>query len=135
MSLHIGMTMPNRSLEKTSIEQSIIKLAEQLAIKKTQQEMPSGSKLDLTFMLSTANENPEFKGMIMGNYTKEDNILYFKTAVPYHLNNSEHTNEYVSLTLQDMVNNADEFFKENQLSFNVQQWQSLVNEITARLDS
>jgi hypothetical protein len=129
MTLHIGITMPDRTLEKSQIENAVTRLAERIAIVKRQGSFPKGSTLDVTFMLSSPEDQPRFKGMRMGGYTQEEDTLFFHAVVPHQLSHSDQATRYVSLVLQDVVDNADDFFRENTLCFDAPQWRSVLQDI------
>lgn len=122
MTLQIGMSTPDRALEKTPIDQAIIKLAEQVAREKLLQRLPAGPTLDITFLLSTKDEKPSFTGMMMGGYTPENSTLFFKTAVPERITHSNAAPLYVSTVLEDVIDNASAFFHENATPFAAEEW-------------
>ena len=123
MTLHISMAIPDRSLEKSPIDQAVTRLATRVASEKRNLDVPDGPALDLTFMMSTAEKSPGFTGMRMGGYTAEGNTLYFETAVPVHIGQSSDAEAYVQAVLQDVISNAQDFFKENHIAFDSGQWQ------------
>jgi hypothetical protein len=129
MTLHIGITMPDRTLEKSQIENAVIHLAERVAFVKRRGSFPKGSTLDVTFMLSSPEDRPGFKGMRMGGYTQEEDTLFFQAVVPHQLSHSNQATRYVSLVLQDVVDNADDFFRENALCFDASQWRTVLQGI------
>lgn len=129
MSLYISITTASSTLSDSPINNAITALATRLAGKKVQGDTPCGPVLDMTFMLPGRDEQPEFSGMRMGGYTSEGDTLYFETAVPSHIVYSQQAGEYVAMVMEDMVANAQAFFYENDVDFDVIQWQLYVAQI------
>lgn len=113
MSLFISINKPSQELEKCSIDTAITVLAANAAIEKKNGRLPKGPALDITFMLPHKSEIPPFTGMRMGGFTQENQTLFFESAVPEHIVNSKNASRYVVVALQDAVDNADEYFKGN----------------------
>lgn len=131
MSLYISMTMPGNELSKTPIDDAITFLASHIAIEKRQGRLPDSPSLDITFMLPSKYEKPNFNGMRMGGYTHDNNTLYFETAVPEHITRSEKAPYYVAMVLEDMIDNADIFFTGTKVEFNADHWRSILRTIVA----
>ena len=122
MSLYISINTPSKDLEKSPIDSAITVLAVNAAVEKRNGRLPKGPTLDITFMLPSKNEAPPFKGMRMGGYTTENQTLFFETAVPEHIIHSKDAPRYVALALQDVVDNASDFFKNNNMLFDEAKW-------------
>ncbi len=122
MSLYISIHSPGRELDKTPIDDAITILAANAAIEKRNGRLPEGPALDVTFMLPGNEDVPPFEGMRMGGYTSENRTLYFESAVPEHIVRSRDAPRYVALALQDVVDNAGDFFKSNNIAFDEAQW-------------
>jgi hypothetical protein len=122
MSLYISINSPTKDLEKSPIDEAITILAANAAIEKRNGHLPKGPTLDVTFMLSNNLDVPPFKGMRMGGYTHENQTLFFQSAVPEHIVRSKHAPRYVAVALQDVVDNASDFFKSNNIAFDEAQW-------------
>ena len=129
MGLCISMKSASSELAKSPISNAITRLAMQVAMAKRQENLPVGPSIDVTFLLPGEYEAPPFTGMRMGGYTKENETLLFETAVPKHILNSIQAPDYVAVVMQDVVTHADEFFRENQINFNLDLWQSLVGNL------
>ncbi|MGD8999680.1 MAG: hypothetical protein PVF75_04635, partial [Granulosicoccaceae bacterium] len=118
-------------LDKSPIDQAIVFMATHIAIEKRSGRLPqSGPALDVTFMLSGKNDKPPFSGMRMGGYTDENNTLFFEAAVPETMTHSTHAPEYVATVLQDVVDNAIEFFTENEIKFDSEYWKRAITYLT-----
>lgn len=122
MSLHISISLPSRDLERCAMDRAVTRLAERVALTKRRQSAPRDRVLDVSFLLSSEQDAPPFTGMRMGGYRPQDNILYFQAAVPARLSHSDQAADYVSLVLQDVVDNAADYFAEAGLSFAAAGW-------------
>lgn len=134
MTLHIGITMPSRDLERSPIDAAVTQLAERVAVAKRAGRIPDGVTLDLTFMLSGRRETPPFCGLQMGGYTREDQRLHFHAAVPDRINRSEHAPRYVTAVLHDVVENAHDFFREHGVHFDTPGWRDCLETLTSEVD-
>ena len=122
MSLYISINTPNKNLEKSPIDLAITVLAANVAVEKRNGHLPKGPALDVTFMLPTKDDVPPFKGMRMGGYSNENQTLFFESAVPAHIVSSNSAPRYVAIALQDVVDNASDFFKNNNIDFDEVHW-------------
>ena len=129
MSLYIGTAMADAELSESLVQDAIKSLAMMVAREKQKGGLPDGPSLDVTFMLPSQTVTTDFAGMRMGGYTKESDTLYFESAVPEHIVNSELAREYVTLVMQDVISNASSFFKEYDIGFDNKQWQLLVSRL------
>lgn len=123
MSLSISMKTPSRDLEKSPIDQAITTLAVSVAQQARGGGLPGGPALDLTFLLSTAQDRPPFDGMRMGGYTPDNRTLFFEAVVPEAMGHSPQASHYVAAVLQDMVDNAADYFAELDIAFDNLGWQ------------
>lgn len=138
MTLTISMKTASADLADSAITKAIIGLASKVAKAKTAAPLsnqaampPRGPALDVTFMLPGKLEKPAFSGMRMGGYESEAETLFFEIAVPEHILHSSQSHIYAATALQDVVANANDFFCDNRLHFNVLHWQKFVNQILA----
>jgi hypothetical protein len=122
MTLYISIKTPSQELSNSAVNDAITFFAAHAAVAKRQGRLPGGPSLDITFLFSGKNEQPDFSGMRMGGYNQDSQTLFFESAVPEHISHSEQAPRYVSLVLQDAIENASEFFKENNIDFNGDQW-------------
>ena len=123
MSLYISINKPSQEMEKCAIDTAITVLAANAAIERKNGHIPHGPSLDITFMLPHKDDIPPFQGMRMGGYTSENHTLFFESAVPEHIVYSKNASRYVVVALQDAVDNADEFFRSNNIiGFNKEHW-------------
>lgn len=122
MSLYISINTPSKELVKSPIDDAITVLAANAAIENRNGHLPKGPSLDVTFMLPSINEVPPFKGMRMGGYTRQNQTLFFESAVPEHIVRSKDAPRYVAIALLDVIDNASGFFKNNNIAFDEMQW-------------
>lgn len=131
-NLSISMKTPSRDLEKSPIDRAITVLAAGLAKEKRVGALPAGPALDLAFLLSSAQDSPDFTGMRMGGFTSDEKTLYFEVAVPQTMGFSHQASRYVAAVVQDMVDNAASYFDELAVPFDARQWhQALTPMLTA----
>lgn len=104
------------------MDRAVTQLAERVALHKRRQAAPQDRQLDIAFLLSSDQETPPFSGMRMGGYQARDNTLYFQAAVPAKLSHSEQAATYVALVLQDVIDNAADYFADLGLDFGAAGW-------------
>lgn len=124
MSLYISMNTPGNELSKSAIDDAITFLASHIAIEKRHGRLPEAPTLDITFMLPGKHDKPVFSGMRMGGYTQDNKTLYFETAVPEHITQSEQAPYYVAMVLEDVIENAELFFTGSGVKFNADHWRT-----------
>lgn len=129
MSLYISVNTPSAALAKSPIDEAITFYAASIAMEKRIGSFPEGPKLDITFMLSTLQNTPDFKGMRMGAYDDENQILYFETSVPEHISQSPVAQKYVRAVLQDAIDNAQHFFHEHGVAFEFERWHEAIGQL------
>ena len=131
MSLYISINTASSTLTESPINEAITFIAAHANIEKRQGAIPEGPSLDVTFLLPGEYESPPFSGMRMGNYTRESDTLFFETAVPKHILKSDEAPRYVAVVMQDVVEHAREFFRENEIEFNATMWRKTMFKLTA----
>lgn len=131
MSLFINAVYPSKSLEKSPIDTAITVLAANAKIEEKNGRLPSGPHLNITFMLPHKSGTPGFKGMRMGGYTKENQTLYFESAVPEHIAFSKNASRFVLVSVQDALENADDFFQNSNVAFNIEQWDKTIRSLAS----
>lgn len=131
MTIHISMNTPGRELSKSLIDDAITLLASHIAVEKRNGSLPTEPILDITFMLPGQHERPGFNGMRMGGYTHDNKTLYFETAVPIHITQSEQAPYYVAMVLEDVIENADLFFTGTEVKFNATHWRTVLQKLTS----
>lgn len=130
MSLYISVNTPSAEFAKSPIDEAITYYAASIAMEKRIGTFPQGPKLDITFSLSSYQEAPPFNGMRMGPYDDQNQTLYFETAIPPQMTQSEVAPRYVEAILQDVINNAHDYFSELGVSFDIYQWQEAIGRIS-----
>jgi len=133
MTLYISMTTPSSELDKSPIDEAITRMAAQVAMERRSGNIPTeGPDLDITFMLTTQQDAPDFSGMRIGGYTKENNTLYIETVVPEVVAHSNIATRYVTAVLQDAIDHASVYFEEYNVHFDTESW---VNAIHRMIDA
>ncbi|AOV16793.1 hypothetical protein BJI67_06725 [Acidihalobacter aeolianus] len=131
MKLFISINSPSQDMAKSPIDEAITFVAAHAAMENRQGRFPAGPTLDITFMLSSKQEAPPFTGMRMGGYDKQGDTLYFEAAVPEKITQSDAAPRYVALVMQDMVDNAKEYFDEMDIDFDIDNWRRVIDVLTA----
>lgn len=129
MALTISMSTASAELADSPITKAISGLAAMLVIKKREGLVPDSPSLDIAFMLPGKLAKPDFAGMRMGGYDAEGKTLYFEKAVPEHILYSPQSTTFVFQVMQDVVDNAFDFFQDGSTEFDMLRWQNLVNKI------
>lgn len=122
-SMCISMKTPSHDLSKSPIDQAITALAVRAATEGRSGGLPDGPTLDLTFLLSSKDDRPPFDGMRMGGYTADNQTLFFEAAVPQAMGHSAQAPQYVAAVLQDVIDNATDYFDQLNVAFDGPQWQ------------
>jgi hypothetical protein len=130
-TLRISMRTTDRNLDKSPIDRAITALAVCAATEERSGGLPGGPILDLTFMLSSKDDRPPFDGMRMGGYTAEERTLFFEAAVPEAMGFSEQAPQYVAAVLQDVIDNAADYFQELNVDFDTERWQQALIPLVA----
>lgn len=125
-NLRISMKTPSHDLNKSPIDLAITALAACAFAEDRSGGFPAGPILDLTFMLSSKDDRPPFDGMRMGGYTPDLQTLYFEVSVPEAMGHSEQAPRYVAAVLQDVIENAADYFQEQDVAFDADQWQQVL---------
>lgn len=133
MSMSISIRSASSEALDSQVTRAITHLAAQVTRKNQQGELPGGPSLDVTFMLPGKLDKPDFTGMRMGGYTDRDRVLYFETAVPETLIQSNQAKRYVELALQDVIANANDFFTQNYREFDRAAWQQALDQLTVTM--
>ncbi len=120
----IGMNLPDRSLEKSPIERAITAVAMSVASNAEIATLSGGPRLDITFNLSHQGDVPSFQGMRMGGFNDADNTLYFEACVPEAINHAKNAKDYVAAIIEDVIDNASDYFREINIAFDKTHWQA-----------
>lgn len=130
MSLFISVTTPTSAFNECPMDKAITFFAASAVMERRVGNFPSGPELDITFMVTGPNNAPSFQGMRMGGYNEDNHTLYFETAIPPHLNESDAAPRYVQAVLQDAVDNAQDYFNELGVDFDYDRWLQVVNALS-----
>ena len=130
MRLFVSINTPSQEMAKSPIDEAITFVAAHAAMESRHGHFPAGPALDITFMLSSKEDAPPFTGMRMGGYNKEGDTLFFEAAVPETMTQSEEAPHYVALVMQDMVDNARQYFDELHIDFDFDTWRRVIDNLT-----
>ena len=131
MSLYISVNTPGLDFNRSPIDNAITFFAASIAMEKRVGSFPEGPKLDITFSLSSKQDMPDFDGMRMGPFDAKNQTLYFETAVPPHMTQSRAAPEYVQAVLQDVIDNAQDYFSDHGVDFDVEQWHHVIAKLSS----
>lgn len=128
MALTISMTTASAGLADSPIARAITHLAATVSASQRQGLVPDSPALDLQFLLPGQLAKPDFTGMRMGGYNPAQGTLHFEKAVPEHILYSQHCGAFVAQVMQDVVDNAFDFFQDG-AGFDMLRWQQLSNRL------
>lgn len=131
MPLTISIATASAELKESAIARAITALAMQLAAARQAGLPPSQPSLDVTFLLPGRDDKPSFTGMRMGGYTDDQQTLYFERAVEERMLHSPQSADYLALVLQDVIDNADDFFRDSPYNFDSTHWRELLSRLNA----
>ncbi len=120
------------TLEKSPIDKAIVRIAAALARQRSR--LPPGPGLEVSFSAASADWQPDFTGMRMGGYRADDPVLRFQVAVPAALAHSPRALPYVLAALEDVLDNARDYFDELHVAFDHAGWQQVLS-IAARVEA
>ncbi|MFZ5491779.1 MAG: hypothetical protein ACOY6E_04675 [Pseudomonadota bacterium] len=113
------------TLEKSPIDKAIVRVAAALARQRSR--LPPGPGLEVSFSAASTDWQPDFSGMRMGGYRADDPVLRFQVAVPAALGHSPRALPYVLAALEDVLDNARDYFDELRIAFDHGGWQRLLS--------
>jgi len=122
MNLYISTKSPTNEYQNSRLDKAITIAAIKLAYERNKGSLPSGPALDVSFFMAGAHEKLTFSGMRMGNYSADQETLYFERTVPDEILHSNKAEEFVKAVLQDVVSNAAEFFNTLKVDFDHGSW-------------
>ena len=130
MRLFVSINAPSQEMMKSPIDEAITFVAAHAAVESRHGHFPAGPALDITFMLSSKEDAPPFSGMRMGGYNQEGDTLFFEAAVPEKMTRSDEAPRYVALVMQDMLDNAKNYFDEKHIDFDFDNWRRVIDSLT-----
>ncbi|GAB1257740.1 hypothetical protein NBRC116494_22420 [Aurantivibrio plasticivorans] len=130
MPLQINLTSASSEALDSPMSSAITNLAAKIKLHSIHGLVPSAPNLDITFMIPGKLDKPNFTGMSMGGFESTENTLFFQKPVPEDLINSPKANDFVRLVLEDVVDNAAEFFGEHDYAFHRSEWSQFVNSLS-----
>jgi hypothetical protein len=126
MTLHIGSMMPDRSLGESVLIKAITKVATDLARLRDQLVQKKTPVLDIIFLLPSRQEKADFAGLRLHSFDTAGQILRIESAVPGQMVTSIYAERFVIAIMQDAIDAAGEFFREQQVLFDVSEHLALV---------
>lgn len=112
MAIYLNAITGSRELEGSPIDNAITAIAMRLNKYRNSLKQEARPGLDVTVMLPGQNCMPDFEGMRMTHFSAGEGVLYIESAIPEKILHSANAEEYLSALLEDAVENAKEFFKE-----------------------
>lgn len=118
MTIHIGVMMPDCSLDESELIQAITKIATDLARLRDQHVQKTVPVLDIVFLLPSQQEKADFVGLRLHSFDTAGQILRIESAVPEKMVTSIHAERFVIAIMLDAIDAAGEFFGEQHILFN-----------------
>ena len=131
MSLYCEAFMPDQGLKETEFVRVLTNIAGKLTLKIHDQAPGTEPDIDLRFLLPAGDDVPLFSGMRLHSYDRRAQRLLIESAVPERLLNSKHCSAYIVAVMQDAIDNANDFFNEQQVGFNSSRQHNLVEGLVA----
>lgn len=125
MTIHIASMIPDRALEECALIKAITKIAIDLAVLRDQQIQKRAPVLDIVFLLPSSQEKADFTGMRLHSFDPAAQTLRIESAVSEKMVDSVHAERFVIAILQDAIDAAAEFFKEQNILFDAAGHQAL----------
>ena len=122
MTIYLNVVTGSRELEGCEINKAITEMAIRLSAIRKALENNDKAKIDLTLILPAKSQRPDFEGMRMISFSRDDGTLFMESTIPEAMLHSQQAPRYLSALLQDAVENASEFFVENGLDFSEKEW-------------
>ncbi len=126
MSIYLNAITGSRELEGSSIDKAITAMAIRLSKYRNSLDTQPAMAIDLTVMLPGKNCTPDFEGMRMTRFSPDEGLLYMESAIPAKMLHSANAEQYLSALLEDAIDNAQEFFVEQGVSFDVEACQAAI---------
>ena len=131
MALFISAFLPDRELDETPFYQALTKVAIDLSQYRKHPVQTSKPNLDLYFLMSGVDEQPAFEGMRFHSFDAKSNTLKIESSVPRKLLQSVHAKHYVVAVMQDAVEGAHDFFEEQKIGFQYDEYHYLIEALNA----
>lgn len=129
MSLYCGAYLPDNSLNDSPFVGSLTRVAVNLTSHRSNPLQTQGPHIDLYFLLPTEVEIPTFRGMRFHSFDSEHQRLRLESSVPAHLIESPHGQAYVLAAMKDAIENAADFFTSQNIAFDRQGYDDIINQL------
>lgn len=129
MGINISTASASQSHSDSQMTKAITWLAASVFKRPGMPGLPETPTLDISFHLPGQLEKPAFSGMRYGGYTDADQVLYFECAVPERLVHSDHAAEYVKAIMDDVIDNAADYFDEVGVPVDLDGWKGQVRDL------
>ena len=116
MSLYCEAFLPDMNLKESEFVRVLTNIAAKLTQQRHAQKVRGGPAVDLRFLLPAGDDKPDFRGMRLHSYSQDCQRLLIESVVPEDFLHSELCTDYILAAMQDAVDNATDFFKEQQVS-------------------
>ena len=115
MSLYCEAFLPDMNLKESEFVRVLTNIAGKLTQERNAQKVSCGPAVDLRFLLPAGDDKPDFKGMRLHSYSQSGQRLLIESVVPESFLHSEQCSDYIIAAMQDAVDNASDFFIEQQV--------------------
>ena len=116
MSLYCEAFLPDMNLKESEFVRVLTNIAAKLTQQRHAQKVQGGPAVDLRFLLPAGDDKPDFRGMRLHSYSQDCQRLLIESVVPEGFLHSELCTDYILAAMQDAVDNATDFFTEQQVS-------------------
>jgi len=127
MTLHIGSMMLDRSINESVLIEVITKFATDLDGLRDQLVQQKTPVLDIIFLLPSREEKADFAGLRLHSFDHAGQILRIESAVPEKMVTSIYAERFVIAIMQDAIDAAGEFFREQHIQFNLTEHLALMD--------
>ncbi|WP_018013648.1 hypothetical protein [Teredinibacter turnerae] len=129
MSISVSAFYPDAHLKESAFANALTRVAMALAKENSNISQRSAPQIEVVFMLSGKFDSPGFEGMRIRRYDSKEATLVVESAVPEKAVNATNAQAYVVAAILDAVENAGEFLKEIEMSFNEEAHMQMVQEL------
>ena len=115
MSLYCQAFFSDMGLKDSEFVAELTYIAAKLTQQIRRQDEAVGPTVDLRFLLPVGSDQPDFTGMRLHSYNSSNQCLLIESVVPSALYHSSKAKTYILAAMQDAVDNAADFFTEQQV--------------------
>ena len=132
MTFYVGAYLPDGTSSDSIFSQSVQKIAIDLDETKKNRVNIGFPIIDLYFLLPGKNESPHFKSMRLHPFDPPNETLRLDSVVPPGMINSDHATAFIIAAMQDAIDNASEYFEQENINFDGDVHKQLIQEIARK---